>query len=64
MSPTPEPLSPSSRNNEALGLYVSTVVNLKTDSKTLCYMQFTEIKIYSFCDQAQQRLKELCIVKQ
>ena len=63
MSPTPEPLSPSSRNNEALGLYVSTVVNLKTDSKTLCYIQFTEIKIYSFCDQAQQRLKELCIVK-
>ena len=40
-------------------------VNPKTDSKTLYYwIQFTEIKIYSFCCQAQQRLKEICAIKQ
>ena len=34
-------------------------VNLKTDYKTL----YTEIKIQSFYFKAQQRLKEICIVK-
>ena len=31
---------------------------------TLTVLQFTEIKIYSFCCQAQQRLKEIRVVKQ
>ena len=35
-------------------------VNLKTDFKNL----YTEIKTWSFYFNAQQRLKEICIVKQ
>ena len=41
-------------------------VNLKTHSKTRYYslLKDSEIKIYSFYCQAQQRLKEICIIKQ
>ena len=53
------------KTHESLGLYVTTQFNPKTDSKTLYYwIQFNEIEIYSFCCQAQQRLKEICAIKQ
>ena len=49
---------------KCLGLYVTRPVNLKADSKTLYYWQYTEIKIGFFYLKAQQRLKEIYIVTQ
>ena len=49
---------------KCLGLYVTRPVNLKTDSKTLYYWQYTEIKIWFFYLKTQQRLKEIYIVTQ
>ena len=44
-----------------LGPLCNQAVNL---TPKLCILQFTEIKIYSFYCKAQQRLKEICVVKQ
>ena len=68
MSPCPEPLSPSSKNNESEteffgGLYVTMqTINLKTNSK-LCITNYCRTK-NPFYRKVQQRLKEIYRVKQ
>ena len=60
---TPEPTSPNStRNNEALGLYVTRQLIWRQTAK-LCITVYW-IEIFSFQSQAQQRLKEICVVNQ
>ena len=59
MSPSPDLLSPKLK---MLGPLCNQIVNLKTDSQN-SVVKFAEIKVYSFCCKAQQRLKEICVVK-
>ena len=47
---------------ESLGFYVTT--QYSKDSLQNSVLQFTEMKIYSFCCKPQQWLKEMCSVKQ
>ena len=57
MSRSPDPMSPSyKKTNKSDGPLRNQAVNLKTDYKTL-YYSILKLK-------AQQRLKEICIVKQ
>ena len=56
MSPCPEPLTPILTMSP--WVFCNHTINLKTDSQH-SVLQFTEIKIWSFYCQAQQRLKEI-----
>ena len=70
MSPSAEPLIPSSKNNKskienAWAFKVCNQTdNLETDSKTL-YYRLLKLKMQSFyIFKAQKRLKQICIFKQ
>ena len=69
MSPSPEPVSPSSKKRESEienawpGPSCKQTFNLKTDSKTL-YYSILILKYSPSVIKAQLRPKEICIVKQ